>query len=525
MERLEILDSTLRDGAQGEGIIFSLQDKINIIKILDDFGVDFIEAGNPASNPKDLRFFEELKNIQTKNSKIVAFGSTRRKEEKAETDEALLKLAGCSADYISLFGKSSLFHVGEIIKTTPKENLLMIEESISFLKSKGKHIFFDAEHFFDGYKDNPEYALKVIKSAEKSGAERIILCDTNGGTLPDEIAEITKAVKKEISVPIGIHAHNDIGCAEADCFAAVKSGATHIQGTFIGFGERCGNANLSSVMATLKLKMDYELNPVIDLTRLTKTARHIAEISNITLTDNLAYIGKNAFSHKGGMHIDGVAKNTVSFEHISPELVGNKRNLLISEMGGRSVILSKIKQIAPELEKDSVEVQSILELLKKMEYRGYQYEAAEASFELLVKNYLGLMDMFFDIVFFKTIGETSDYRQAPASAMIKVNVDGKTQIGADEGDGPVNAIDKAMRSALKVFYPRVEDMRLVDYKVRVVDGNAATAAMVRVLIETTDGEDVWTTVGASTDIIGASVTALADSIRYKLMKDNEKKGV
>lgn len=523
MNRIEIFDSTLRDGAQGEGIVFSLQDKINIIKILDDFGIDFIEAGNPSSNPKDFEFFEQLRNVPVKNSRIVAFGSTRRKGEKAENDEALCKLALCGAEYVTIFGKSWLLHVNEIIKTTPEENLEMIKSSIEFLKSKGKHIFFDAEHFFDGYKDNPDYALDVIRVAEKAGAERIILCDTNGGTLPDEIAEITKKAVESVSVPVGIHPHNDISCAEANCLSAVKAGATHIQGTFIGFGERCGNANLSSVTATLKLKLGYNLSEAVDMSALTKTARHIAEISNITLNDGLAYVGKSAFSHKGGMHIDGVAKNPKSFEHISPELVGNKRNFLISEVGGRSVILSKIKQIAPEYDKDSVEVRSIMELLKNMEYRGYQYEAAEASFELLVKNYLGLMNMFFDIVFFKTIGETSDDKQAPASAMIKVRVDGKTQIGADEGDGPVNAVDKAMRSALKVFYPRVEELRLVDYKVRVVDGNAATAAMVRVLIETTDGEDVWTTVGASTDIIGASVTALADSVRYKLMKDSERK--
>ncbi len=522
MNRIEIFDSTLRDGAQGEGIVFSLQDKINIIKILDDFGIDFIEAGNPSSNPKDFEFFEKLKSVPVKNSKIVAFGSTRRKGEKAEDDEALCKLALCGAEYVTIFGKSWLLHVNEIIKTTPEENLEMIKSSIEFLKSKGKHIFFDAEHFFDGFKDNPDYALDVIRVAEKAGAERIILCDTNGGTLPDEVAEITKKAVESVSVPVGIHPHNDISCAEANCLSAVKAGATHIQGTFIGFGERCGNANLSSVMATLKFKLGYNLSETVDMSALTKTARHIAEISNITLNDSLAYVGKSAFSHKGGMHIDGVAKNPRSFEHISPELVGNKRNFLISEVGGRSVILSKIKQIAPEYDKDSVEVRSIMELLKNMEYRGYQYEAAEASFELLVKNYLGLMNMFFDIVFFKTIGETSDDKQAPASAMIKVRVDGKTQIGADEGDGPVNAVDKAMRSALKVFYPQVEKLRLVDYKVRVVDGNAATAAMVRVLIETTDGEDVWTTVGASTDIIGASVTALADSMRYKLMKDSEK---
>jgi len=518
---IEIFDSTLRDGAQGKDIVFSLQDKLNIIAALDEFGVDYIEAGNPASNLKDSEVFEAASSIGNIRAKIVAFGATRHKDIRPEEDEGLAALASVNTDYICIFGKSWLMHVDEIIKTTPEENIRMITDSISWLKSKGKHVFFDAEHFFDGYRDNPDYAMSVVEAAVSAGAERVILCDTNGGTFSDEIFEVTEKVVAATSVPVGIHCHNDTGCAVAGTVAAVKAGATQVQGTFIGIGERCGNTNLTSVIGNLSLKLGYALNDRIDMSALTKTARYIAEVANVKLYDGMPYVGKSAFSHKGGMHVDGVAKNTRSFEHISPELVGNERNILLSEVSGRSVIMSKIAEIAPELEKDSIEVASIVEMLKKMEYRGYQYEAAEASFELLVKNYLGKMEIFFDVDFFKIIGETQCEKQSPASAMVKVRVGGKTQMGADEGDGPVNAIDKALRSALKVFYPNVEKLHLVDYKVRVVNSNAATAAIVRVLIETTDGKDVWTTVGASSDIINASVVALADSIRYKLLKDSE----
>ncbi len=518
---IEIYDSTLRDGAQGKNIVYSVQDKLNIIYALDEFGVDFIEAGNPLSNPKDAELFEALSGIKNLRSGIVAFGSTRHKDIAPEDDEGLSVLVGAGTEYVCIFGKSWLLHVSEIIKTTPEENIRMIKDSISFLVSKGKHVFFDAEHFFDGYKDNPEYAVSVVKAAVDAGAERVILCDTNGGTFPEEIYGITSEITSLLTVPVGIHCHNDSDCAVACSMSAVRAGASQVQGTFIGIGERCGNTNLSAVIGNLALKTDYTLNDRISLSSLTKTARYIAEISNITLPDGMAYVGKSAFSHKGGMHVDGVGKNSASFEHVSPVLVGNERDILLSEVSGRSVILAKIADIAPELEKDSIEVASIVEMLKKMEFRGYQYEAAEASFELLVKNYLGKMELYFDIEFFKIIGETQGEKQSPASAMVKVRVGDRTEMGADEGDGPVNAIDKAMRSALKVFYPNVEMLHLVDYKVRVVNSNAATAAVVRVLIETTDGKDVWTTVGASSDIINASVTALADSIRYKLLKDSE----
>ncbi|HNX64779.1 MAG TPA: citramalate synthase [Oscillospiraceae bacterium] len=519
MKKVFILDSTLRDGAQGEGINFSSQDKFNIMKALDEFGIDYIEAGNPASNPKDLEFFKMSSEYKFKNAKLVAFGSTRRKGMKAEEDENLNTLADCSAEYITIFGKSWDFHVTDIIRTTLEDNISMITESIEFLTKKGKKVFFDAEHFFDGYKNNSEYALSVLKAAEKAGADEIVLCDTNGGCFPDEIFEITKKVIESVNIPVGIHCHNDMECAVANSVSAVKAGASQVQGTFIGIGERCGNTNLSAIIPSLRLKLGYGCAAVSDLSSLTKTARYIAEVSNLVLADSKPYVGKSAFAHKGGMHVDGVRKNPKSFEHISPEDVGNQRNFLLSEVSGRTVILSKLASIAPELSKDSIETIQISDILKDMEFKGYQYEAAEASFELLVKKYLGKLKTYFDIDYFKIIGEKSGRTQTPSSAIVKVKVGDKTEIGADEGDGPVNAIDKALRSALKVFYPQIEKIHLIDYKVRVMDSNSATAAVVRVLIESTDGKDVWTTVGASSDIINASVIALVDSIEYKLLKD------
>lgn len=519
MSRIYVLDSTLRDGAQGEGINFSTQDKLNIVKALDDFGIDYIEAGNPASNPKDLEFYNSLRDYNFKNSKLVAFGSTRRKGILPRDDENLKTLAECCAEYITIFGKSWDFQVTDIIKTTLEENISMITDSIAFLKEQGKKVFFDAEHFYDGFKNNSDYAMKVIKAAENAGAEQIILCDTNGGCLPYEIEKITKATVDYISVPVGIHCHNDIECAVANSISGVKAGATQIQGTFIGIGERCGNANLSAIIPNLVLKLGIECNKSITLSKLTETARYICEVSNITLYDTKAYVGKSAFAHKGGMHVDGVRKNPKSFEHVPPELVGNQRNFLLSEVSGRNVVLSKLASIAPGLTKESVETIQIADLLKSQEFKGYQYEAAEASFELLVKKYLGELKTYFEIDYFKIIGEKSGRTQTPSSAIVKVKVGDKTEIGADEGDGPVNAIDKALRSALSVFYPQIEEIHLIDYKVRVMDSNCATAAVVRVLIESTDGKNVWTTVGASTDIINASVIALVDSIEYKLLKD------
>jgi len=518
MKKVEIFDSTLRDGAQGENINFSAQDKFNIMKALDEFGVDYIEAGNPSSNPKDVEFFKMASEYEFKNAKLVAFGSTRRKGISAEEDANVRALAGANTPIVSIFGKSWDMHVTEIIKTTLEENLQMITDTIKYFVSQGKEVFFDAEHYFDGFKNNEKYALEVVKTAEAAGASRIVLCDTNGGCFPDEIFEITKKTIEALKAPVGIHCHNDMDCAVANSIFAVKAGALQVQGTFIGIGERCGNANLSSIIPSLCLKQGYECEKIKNLSALTKTARYIAEVSNVILSDNKPYVGKSAFAHKGGMHVDGVNKNPKSFEHIPPELVGNERNFLLSEVSGRTVILSKLSAIAPELTKDSPETKEIIELLKEKEYKGYQYEAAEASFELLVKKHLKKLSSFFEIEYFKVIGEKSGEKQNPSSAIVKVNVGDRNEIAADEGDGPVNALDKALRTALKIFFPELDEVRLIDYKVRVVDSSSATAAMVRVLIETTDGRDVWTTVGASTDIINASVQALVDSIEYKLMK-------
>ncbi|MCH5192329.1 MAG: citramalate synthase [Oscillospiraceae bacterium] len=520
MKKVQIFDSTLRDGAQGENVNFSVEDKFNVMKALDDFGIDFIEAGNPASNPKDMEFFKRAEEHPPKHAKLVAFGSTRRKNVSCEEDANLNALANTNVDYVSVFGKSWDMHATEILGTTLEENLNMISDTIKYLVSKGKKVFFDAEHFFDGYKRNPEYALETLKTAEKAGAEAVVLCDTNGGCFPDEISEITAKSVSTVTIPVGIHCHNDTGCAVANSVAAVKAGASQVQGTLTGIGERCGNTNLSTVIANLQLKLRMECVPETSPANLTQLARYIAEVCNMKLTGTMPYVGTSAFSHKGGMHADGVNKNPISFEHIPPESVGNKRNILLSEVAGRSAILRRINDIAPELNKDSFETKAIIDLLKEMEFRGYQYEAAEASFELLVKKYLGKTEDYFGINYFKIIGEKSGGFQNPSSAMVKVSVKGQTEMAAAEGDGPVNAIDKAIRQALTVFYPSIADIHLIDYKVRVVDGSAATAANVRVLIESTDGKDIWTTVGASTDIINASVTALIDSLEYKLVKDS-----
>ncbi len=519
---VKIFDSTLRDGAQGENMVFSTDDKFNLMKTLDSFGISFIEAGNPGSNPKDMEFFRKAAGYPLKNSKLVAFGSTRRKNITCAEDSLLNALAGTNTEYVSVFGKSWDLHITEIIAATLDENLSMIYDTVKYLTGRGKKVFFDAEHFFDGYKANPEYALKTLKAAEEAGAESVVLCDTNGGCFPHEIYEITEIAVRNSGVEVGIHCHNDSGCAAANSIAAVKAGASQVQGTVIGIGERCGNTNLTTVIGGLQAKLGYSCIPKENLPGLTTLAKKTAEICNIKLNSSMPFVGKSAFSHKGGMHSDGVMKNPVSFEHITPDSVGNKRNILLSEVAGRSAVLHRINEIIPGLTKDSPETKEIIGILKDKEYNGYQYEAADASFEILVKKHLGLMENYFDILYFKIIGERVKGGTNPSTAIIKVSVNGSTELSCDEGDGPVNAADKALRRALTVFYPSVADLHLIDYKVRIVDGSAATAANVRVLIESTDGAETWTTVGASTDIINASLTALVDSIEYKLMKDSAK---
>ncbi|MFY9379857.1 MAG: citramalate synthase [Acutalibacteraceae bacterium] len=520
MKQVEILDSTLRDGAQGEGICFSVQDKINIVKALDKIGVKYIEAGNPFSNPKDIEFFERASKLNLKNAKLCAFGSTRRKNMKVSEDENVVSLLKANTDVVAIFGKSWDLHVTEILNISLEENLALVKETISYLKENGKEVIFDAEHFFDGYSANPDYALSVLNSAVDGGADVLCLCETNGGTPPDVVLDVTKLVcDKFPDVRVGIHCHNDIGCAVASSIMAVKSGAVHIQGTFIGFGERCGNADLSVLIPTLQIKQGFKCVSG-DLASLSDTAVRIAEISNLVLPSDKPYVGRSAFAHKGGMHIDGVNKLARSFEHIDPTLVGNKRRFLLSEVSGRTTVLSKIKNIAPYLTKESQEVSQIITQLKQREHEGYQYEAADASFELLVLRTINQYTPHFSLVMYKTTGEyPAPNCEMTSSALIHVQVDGKNETAASLGNGPIHALDSALRKALLVFYPQLSDVQLIDYKVRVLEADHATGARVRVLIESSDKENTWTTVGVSTDIIEASWIALVDSIEYKLSKD------
>lgn len=518
---VQIFDSTLRDGAQAEGISFSVEDKIKILKTLDALGVAYIEAGNPGSNPKDLAFFERAKNVALSNAKLAAFGSTRRRDISVESDVNVKSLLMAETPVIVIFGKSWDFHVTDILKTTLGENLAMIRETLAFFKANGKEVIYDAEHFFDGYKNNSEYAMKTLGAAVDGGASCLVLCDTNGGCFPDEMMSIVKKVKSEFAVDIGIHCHNDAGMAVANTILAVEAGASHVQGTYIGFGERCGNANLSTIIANLQLKRGYSCIPEERMRDLTVTARRIAEISNVALNERDPYVGHSAFSHKGGMHIDGVTKASKSFEHIQPEAVGNERHFLMSEVSGRNTIIEKIRQIAPDIDKDSPETARIVSKLKELEHLGYQFEGAESSFELIIRKQLGKYKPFFELEHFKVIGEQPSSGQYSSSAIIKVRVDGRAEISAEEGDGPVHALDRALRKVLVSFYPELEKVHLTDYKVRVLDAVSATASKVRVLIESSDGESVWTTVGVSTDIIEASWIAMVDSIEYVLLRELE----
>ena len=521
--KIEIFDSTLRDGAQGEGISFSLEDKLKILRSLDSFGVDFIEAGNPGSNPKDLEFFQKA-NSQNLKTKLVAFGSTKRKEIKPENDSNVNALLTANTEYISIFGKSHDLHVEKILQVSLEENLDMIEKTITYLTGLDKKVLFDAEHFFDGYKSNPDYALETLKAAAKAGARTLVLCDTNGGCFPDEIAEIIKAVKKVISTPLGIHCHDDGGCAVANSMAAVKAGAEHVQGTFIGFGERCGNANLSTLIANLQLKEFYNCVPPESLLLLKETAHYISQTANIALPSSMPYVGSSAFAHKGGMHVDGVAKDPKTFEHITPESVGNERNFLLSEVSGRATLFAKLQKLDEDIKKTDSIVQVLTDRVKELEHKGYKFEAANASFELLALKEMGWFQPYFEIINFNIISSHNENSDSisKASAHIKVRVGEKFEITADEGDGPVNAIDKALRKALEVFYPSLAKMRLVDYKVRIISGGDNTAATTRVLIESTDGKTSWTTVGASKDIINASMIALLDSLEYMLYTNRER---
>lgn len=524
MKKIEIYDTTLRDGAQSEGINFSASDKFKIIKKLDNLGIDYIEAGWPGANPVDNEIFDKIDELKLNHSKITAFGSTRKAGSNVENDNVILNLSKTKVGIITLFGKSWDFQVTEALNTTLEENLGMIDESIRFLIDKGKEVFFDAEHFFDGYKNNKNYTQEVIKTAYKAGATRIILCDTNGGCINNEIYKIVKEVREFLPDAVfGIHTHNDSDLATANSIAAVDAGAVQVHGTINGYGERCGNANLCSIIPTLQIKKGYDV--IGDkLSTLTEVARQIAEISNKSLNSNLPYVGSSAFAHKAGVHASGVRKNSQTYEHIDPELIGNERRFLISDQAGRASIKEKAKNFRFIKFEDDNEIKKVIDKIKQLEWQGFAYEGADAGFEIMVMKTLNKMPKLFELLGFRVIGDTTIFdskgefkNSTITEASIKIKINDEIIHTVSDGDGPVNALDIALRKGLSEKYPCVKKFKLSDFKVRILDSKDGTAATVRVSIESTDGINKWDTVGVSENIIAASCNAISDSILYGLI--------
>ncbi|MDR0583009.1 MAG: citramalate synthase [Treponema sp.] len=520
---VEILDTTLRDGAQGEGIVFSVRDKLSVTETLDELGLSWIEAGNPGSNPKDLEFFRLASLLKLKNARLCAFGPTRKKGIRAADDPQLRSLLGAGTEGVTVFGKTWDLHVTDVIRVELEENIAMIAETVAFLKAEGRIVIFDAEHFFDGWAANAAYALSAVKAALEAGADRIVLCDTNGAAFPNAVADGVCAVKETAPTAfVGIHAHNDSGLALANAISAVQAGCTHAQGTLVGFGERCGNTALAALIPSLELKLKLRCLPEGRLIRVSELTRRVAEIANVSISDDMPYVGAHAFSHKAGMHTDGILKVRRSFEHIEPSAVGNNRHFLMSEVVGRSAIAERTKEIDASITRDHPVTIALAEKIKDLEAKGWAFEGADASFELLVRRELDRYRPLFRIEAYRVMSEHPTGETISCShAWVKVLVEGQHEIAAAEGEGPVNALDGALRRALLRFYPNLAKVRLEDYKVRVIDGKEATAAKVRVLIESTDGQRTWNTVGVSADIIDASRAALVDSIEYKLIGDIE----
>ncbi|MGI6308779.1 MAG: citramalate synthase [Dethiobacteria bacterium] len=519
MKSIQVYDTTLRDGAQREGISFSVGDKLEIVKLLDALGVDYIEGGWPGSNPKDMEFFERLKDLTLKQAKIAAFGSTRRAGVSVEGDANVQALLEANTPVVTVVGKSWDFHVSHALGTTPGENIAMIADTVSYLKSKNLEVIYDAEHFFDGYKYNPAYALETIRSAAENGADCIVLCDTNGGTMPLDIQQIVLEVKKEIDTPLGIHAHNDCGMAIANSIIAIQSGVSQVQGTINGYGERCGNADLCAIIANINLKLNFTKFKAEQLRELTRISKVVAELANMIPQDGQPYVGRNAFTHKGGIHVDAVVKHARTYEHAPPEEVGNKRRILVSELSGKSNILFKGEENNLELIKNYPEAIKVLNVLKKMEHEGYQFEGAEGSFELLVWKTLQTYKPLFKLEAFRLIldKERRGSDSYHVEATIKLRVGDRVVHTAAEGNGPVNAMDNALRKALEEIFPEIRKIKLVDYKVRVLDGKDGTGAVVRVLITSQNERKRWGTVGVSGNVIEASWIALVDSIEYGLL--------
>jgi len=517
-KRIALYDTTLRDGTQGAGITLSADDKLRIAEHLDAFGVDYIEGGWPGSNPKDMEFFERARGRAWRHARLTAFGSTRRSGIPPERDENLNLILAAGTPAAAVFGKSWDLHVREALHTTPEENLAMIEDSVRYLRSRGLEVVYDAEHFFDGWKANPEYALATLRAAERAGASVVVLCDTNGGCLPHEIRAGVEAARRAIEGPLGIHTHNDGELGVANTLVAVDAGCVHVQGTINGIGERCGNANLVSIIPNLQLKMGYRCVPETQIARLGEVSRYVAELANIAPNEYQPFVGLNAFAHKGGVHVSAVMAHPPTYEHIAPETVGNARRVVVSDLSGRANVLYKAQEMGIDLSRDRPEVRQILAELKRLEHEGYQFEAAEASFELLMRRIMGQHRPSFALLGLRVTVEKRDAGVCAAEATIKVAVDGQEEHTAAEGDGPVHALDRALRKALGRFYPEIQRVRLVDYKVRVLNADAATAARVRVLIQSTDGAHTWGTVGVSENVVEASWQALVDSLEYVLLR-------
>ena len=520
---VSIYDTTLRDGSQAEDVAFSAEDKVRIAQRLDELGIHYIEGGWPASNPKDLQFFQEIRGVTLSHATIVAFGSTCRAGTQPQEDSNIQGLIDAGTKTVTLFGKSWDIHPIEALNITLDQNLEIIHESIRFLKDHVEEVFFDAEHFFDGFKSNPRYALATLIAAQEAKVDRIVLCDTNGGTLPYELPPVIDEVKKKVSVPLGIHAHNDTETAVANTLLAVKEGVTLVQGTINGYGERCGNANLCSIIPNLKLKMGVDCITDSQLRKITEVSRFVSELANLSHHQYLPYVGASAFAHKGGVHVSGIRKRGITYEHVQPERVGNRQRVLISDLSGESNILYKAAEFKIDVESKDPKVRAILDELKTLENQGFQFEGAEGSFEILMKKALGQHKKFFELMGFRVIVEKMNEEGFPLSeATIMVRVGDQVEHTAAVGNGPVNALDHAIRKALEKFYPLLREMKLLDYKVRILSSKDGTGAQTRVLIESGDGKSKWGTVGVSENIIQASWQALVDSIDYKLLKEEEK---
>ncbi len=516
---LTLYDTTLRDGSQGEDIAFTLEDKLLISQKLDELGLDYLEAGWPSSNPKDLDYFRQIRKIKLHRAKVVAFGSTRHPQRKSHEDPNLKSLLEAQTSVVTLFGKSWDFHVRRALAVSLAQNLDLISESVAFLKKRVDEVIYDAEHFFDGYKANPQYALKTLQAAQEGGADLLVLCDTNGGTLPQEITAILGEVQLGLSASLGIHCHNDAELGVANSLAAVAAGAVQVHGTINGIGERCGNANLVSVLANLQLKMGHTLVSETQLARLQEVSHFVYEMANLTPPNNQPYVGRSAFAHKGGIHVSAVEKNPKTYEHIDPQSIGNRRRILLSDLSGGSTILHKAREFGLDLEKKDPLVKHLLKDLKELENQGFQFEGAEASFEILMSKAKGQYQPHFKLVGFRVLDEMlSNHGTCQSEATIQVEVDGMIEHTAALGYGPVNALDHALRKAVERFFPQIRQVQLVDYKVRVLPSGTGTASKVRVLIESSDGQKKWGTVGVSENIIQASWMALVDSLEYQLMK-------